>query len=79
VGFLTEARNQAKKTGRHATKMAQIEDKLGSKDWKEFLAALSDHSISCAAIARAIQNRGIDIAENTVLKMRRTMVDNVNK
>ena len=79
MGFLAEAQNQSKTTGRHATKMAEIEKKLGPKDWKEFLEALSDHSISCAAIARAIQNRGIEIADNTILKMRNRMSANVNK
>ena len=79
MGFLAEAQDQAKATGRNATKMAEIENKLGPKDWKEFLAALGDHSISCAAIARAIQGRGIEIADNTILKMRNRMANNVNK
>lgn len=79
MGFLAEAKDQAKAAGRHATKMQEIEGKLGAKDYKEFLAALDDHTISCAAIARAVNNRGIDIAANTVLKMRERKSLNVNK
>ena len=79
MGFLAEAQNQHKGMGRNATKQAEIEKKLGPKDYKEFLIALEDPTITSAAVARALKNRGIECAPNTIQKIRERMTSNDSK
>ena len=79
MGFLTEAQEQTKNIGARPTKLKEIEARLDSKDFKEFLAAMQNQHITCAAISRTLNKRGIKCAPNTLTRMRQGMVANVNK
>jgi 3-methyladenine DNA glycosylase Tag len=57
--------------------MDEIAKKLGQKEFKEFLTALSDETITSAAIERALAKRGVKCTGNTIIKFRR--MANVSK
>jgi hypothetical protein len=78
MAFLNEAKAQVKGGGRR-TKLDEIREKLGEKEYKEFLEAMNDKSITCTAISRALANRDIQVAANTILNARTEMERNVNK
>lgn len=78
MAFLNEAKAQVRNNSRR-TKLDEIREKLGEKEYKEFLEAVNDKSITCAAICRALANRNIEAAANTILKARTEMGRNVNK
>jgi hypothetical protein len=79
VGFLAEAKSQHIATGRNRTKEIEIQNKLGPKDYQEFLAAMKDPEITSAAISRALKNRKIDCAPNTIGTIRGRMKSDDNK
>ena len=78
MAFLSEAKAQVTNNKRR-TKLDEIREKLGEKEYKEFLEAISDKSITCTAISRALANRGIEVAANTILSARTEMNRNVTK
>lgn len=61
MSFLDEVKSQKRSIGRKPTKVFQIKEKLGPKDFKQFIIALKDPTISNAAIVRALEKRGISI------------------
>lgn len=69
MSFLSEVKQEAVKSV-NANKLLFIEEKLGKKDFEEFLATLDDHSISCGVISRVLKVRGIVISDNSLRKYR---------
>lgn len=69
MSFLSEIKQESSKAT-NSGKLKLIEDKLGKKDFEEFLATIEDHSISCGVIARVLKVRGIVISENSLRKYR---------
>lgn len=74
MSFLNEAKEEAQvPIGRKPSKLAEIEKKLGAKQYKEFVIACKDEGISSAGISRALKKRGVSIASNTVAYLRRQL------
>lgn len=74
MSFLNEAKEEAQvPIGRKPSKLAEIEKKLGPKQYKEFVVACKDEGISSAGISRALKKRGVSIASNTVSYLRRQL------
>lgn len=74
MSFLNEAKEEAQvPIGRKPSKLAEIEKKLGPKQYKEFVVACKDEGISSAGISRALKKRGVSIASNTVAYLRRQL------
>lgn len=69
MGFMTEIKLESTKAG-NTSKLKFIEEKLGKKDFEEFLETLEDHSISCGVIARVLKARGVVVSENSIRKYR---------
>lgn len=69
MGFMTEIKLESAKAG-NTNKIKFIEEKLGKKDFEEFLETLDDHSISCGVIARVLKARGVTVSENSIRKYR---------
>lgn len=75
MSFLDDAKSSSKTLGRTPFKMAEIATKLGQKEYKEFIAALKDETITAAAIERALAKRGVKCTGNTVTKFRRALAN----
>ena len=75
MSFLSEAKNQNRSLGRTPHKLNEIANTLGQKEYKEFLAALNDQTISAAAIERALGKRGVKCTGNTITKFRRELAN----
>lgn len=61
MSFLNEVKSEKRSIGRRPTKVFEIQEKLGPKDFKQFVVALKDPTISNAAIVRALEKRGVSI------------------
>jgi len=82
MAFLNEAKAEADaKLGRKPSKLAEIQSKLGAKEYKEFVVACLDKNITSAGISRALKKRGVKCAPNTVAYLRAQLEedDNDNK
>ena len=61
MSFLNEVKSEVRSPGRKMKKIIEIRDTLGQKDFKQFVSALKDPTISNAAVMRALEKRGINI------------------
>lgn len=75
MGFLDEAKTLSLSSSKHD----EIRAKLEPKDYKEFVAALADPSISNVGIAKALKKRGIECAPNTIARIRERTQSNVGE
>ena len=75
MSFLDEVKSQGKGLGRAPHKMDEIAKKLGQKEFKEFISALKDQTITAAAIERALGKRGVKCTGNTIIKFRRELAN----
>ena len=73
MGLLDEVRANDYKHNRQS-KIAEIKSKLTPEDYEEFVVAISDVTISQAALIRALQKRGIKIGTGTISNMRRDLL-----
>jgi len=71
MSFFDEVKKEAVAAG-NPGKLKLIEEKLGPKDFKEFLATLDDRTLSCASIAKVLKVHGILISENSLRVYRRS-------
>lgn len=78
MSFLSEVKADHNGTGRAPYKLAEIEKTLGPKEFKEFLTALADPTISSAAIERALAKRNIKCTGNTIIKFRKDLANGNN-
>jgi len=73
MGLLDEVRANDYKHNRQS-KIAEIKSKLAPEDYDEFVVAISDVTISQAALIRALQKRGIKIGTGTISNVRRDLL-----
>ncbi len=69
MNFIEEVRQETLKS-KNADRIPLIREKLGEKEFKEFIEAIEDPLISCGVIRKVLKSRGIVISESTLRKYR---------
>lgn len=73
MGLLDEIRQEHVKNNRARCTVARLVEVMEDEERADFLAAIDDHALSCAAIARAVTARGHDIQQGTLTRHRKGM------
>jgi len=70
MSFLNDVKSVEVKIGRPSYKLEEIKKALGAKEFREFMSAVKDPSISLSAIQKVLQKRDLNASTLWLRKVR---------